>query len=152
MDVPWARAPTSRHSVGTCHRRFAMARWARLRFALLWVYWFSFFVCVGPVVELPDVGLSDAGLSGCRVGGLIWKRVSAAPGEELDQAGHKSPTQAPQPPRPRQSNYIRGELNISMVFGALGEKTREEKSMGVSVGGCLKQNTASRRKKKREKK
>jgi len=34
-----------------------------------------------------------------------------------------------------------------MVFGAL-----REKSMDVSVGGCLKQNMASRREKKREKK
>ena len=33
-----------------------------------------------------------------------------------------------------------------MVFGALGEK-----SMNVSVGGCLKQNMAARREKKREK-
>ena len=32
-----------------------------------------------------------------------------------------------------------------MVFGAL-----REKSMNVSVGGCLKQNMASRREKKRE--
>ena len=68
MGVPWARAPTSRYSVGTCHRRFAMARWARLRFALLWVYWFSFFVCVGSVVELSDVGLS--GVSDFRIAGL----------------------------------------------------------------------------------
>ena len=59
FDVPWARAPTSRHSVGTCHGRFAMARWARFRFVLLRVYWFSLFLCVGPVVELSDVGLSD---------------------------------------------------------------------------------------------
>ena len=37
FDVPWARAPKSRYSVGTCHRRFAMARWARLCFALLYI-------------------------------------------------------------------------------------------------------------------
>ena len=35
FDGSRARAPTSRHSVGTCHLRFAMARWARLCFALL---------------------------------------------------------------------------------------------------------------------
>ena len=53
MNVPWVRAPTSRYSVvGTGHGRFAMARWARFRFVLLWVYWFSFFLCVGSVVEL----------------------------------------------------------------------------------------------------
>ena len=58
VDVPWVRAPILRHSVGTCHCRFAMARWARLRFALLWVYWFSLFLCV-----LPNVGLLVVGLS-----------------------------------------------------------------------------------------
>ena len=63
---------------------------------------------------------------------MLWKWVSAAFGEALDQAGHKSPTQAPQPPRPRQRKYIRGELNTSMVFDAL-----REKSMNVSVGGVL---------------
>ena len=72
LNVPWVRAPVLRHSVGTCHRRFVMARWARSRFALLWVYCFSFFLCVGPncrVVELSDVGLPDVGLSGCRMSG-----------------------------------------------------------------------------------
>ena len=43
FDVPWSRAPILRHSVGTCHRRFTMARWARVCFALIWVYWFSCF-------------------------------------------------------------------------------------------------------------
>jgi len=43
FDVPWSRAPILRHSVGTCHRRFTMARWARVCFALFWVYWFSCF-------------------------------------------------------------------------------------------------------------
>ena len=51
------------------------------------------FLCVGLVVGLSDVGLSDVG--------LLWKWVSAAFGNVLDQAGHKSPTQAPQPPRLR---------------------------------------------------
>ena len=63
FDVPWVRAPNLRHSVGTCHRRFAIARWARLRFALLWVYWVLLFLCVGPVGGLSDVGLSDVELS-----------------------------------------------------------------------------------------
>ena len=30
FDVPWSRAPILRHSVGTCHRRFTMARWPRV--------------------------------------------------------------------------------------------------------------------------
>ena len=38
-----------------------MARVARFRFALLWVYFILFFV--GPVVGLSDVGLSDVELS-----------------------------------------------------------------------------------------
>ena len=86
---------------------------------------------------MSDVGLSDVG--------LLWKWVSAAFGKVLDQAGHKSPTQVPQPPRARSRKYIRGESNASMVFGAL-----REKSMNVSVGGHLKQNMASRREKKRK--
>ena len=74
-------------------------------------------------------------MSGCRVVGwsdvgLLWKWVSAASGEALDQAGHKSPTQAPQPPRPRQRKYIRGELNTSTAFGAL-----RERGINASVGG-----------------
>ena len=44
------------------------------------------------------LGLSDVGLSDV---GLLWKWVSAAFGNVLDQAGHKSPTQVPQPPRAR---------------------------------------------------
>ena len=96
LDVSWARAPTSRHSVG-----FAMARWARTRFALPWVYLFLFFLCrVGfSNRRMSDVGLSDVGLSDV---GLLWKWVSAVFGGALDQAGHKRPTQAPQPPRPFQ--------------------------------------------------
>ena len=67
LNVPWVRAPISRYSVvGTGHGRFAMVRWARYRFVLLWVYWFSLFLCVGSVVvDLSDVGLSDVGLSNC---------------------------------------------------------------------------------------
>ena len=79
------------------------ARWARLYFALFWVYWFSLFLCVGLVVGLPNVGLSDVGLAdvGLADVGLFRKWVSAAFREVLDQAGHKSPTQAPRPPRLR---------------------------------------------------
>ena len=73
---------------------------------------------------MSDVGLSDVG--------LLWKWVSAAFGKVLDQAGHKSPTQVPQPPRARSRKYIRGESNASMVFGAL-----REKSMNVPVGTML---------------
>ena len=58
------------------------------------------------------------------------------------QKPHTSPTT---PARALKKN-IRGELNTCMVFGAL-----REKSMNVSVGGCLKQNMASRREIKREK-
>ena len=79
-------------------------------------------------------------MSDCRIVGLLWKWVSAAFGKVLDQAGHKSPTT----PRVRYRKNIRGELNTSMVFGAL-----REKSMSVPVGGCLKQNMAFRREKKR---
>ena len=96
---------------------------------------------IGFRVSLCRVGCR---IVGCRIVGLLWKWVSAAFGKVLDQAGHKSPTQAPQPPRPRRRKYIRGELNTSMVLGAL-----REKSMNVSVGGCLKQNMAFRREKKR---
>ena len=70
FDVPRARAPTSRHSVGTCHRRFAMARLVMLRFALFWFYWFSLFLCVGFVVGLSDcriAGLSDCQMSECQM-------------------------------------------------------------------------------------
>ena len=83
---------------------------------------------------------------GCRIVGLLWKWVSAAFGVALDQTGHNSPTQAPQPPRLRQRKYIRGELNTRIVLDAL-----RERGMNVSVGGCLKQNMASRRERKREK-
>ena len=78
---------------------------------------------------------------------MLWKWVSAAFGDVLDKAGKNSPTQTPQPERLHQGKYIRGEINTSMVLGALGEK-----SIHFSVGGCLKHNMASRReKKKREK-
>ena len=43
---------------------------------------------------------------------------SAALGEAIDQAEHKSSTQAPQPAL-AQKIYIRGELNTSMVLDAL---------------------------------
>ena len=42
--------------------------------------------------------MSDVGLS---VVGLLVKWVSAVPGGVFDQAGHKSPTKAPRPPRLR---------------------------------------------------
>ena len=93
VDVPWARAPILRHSVGTRHRRIIMARWARVRFALFWVYCFRVSLCRVVRVGCRIVGLSDVG--------LLWKWVSAAFGKVLDQAGHKSPTQVPQPPRVR---------------------------------------------------
>ena len=35
VDVPWVGALILRHSVGTGHCRFAMASWAKFRFALL---------------------------------------------------------------------------------------------------------------------
>ena len=70
----------------------------------------------GPVVglsdvRLPNVGLSDVGLSDCRMSGCrmldcFKKWVSVALWEILDQAGHKSPTQGPRPPRLRQRKYI----------------------------------------------
>ena len=59
------------------------------------------------------------------------------------QKPHTSPTT---PARALKKN-IRGELNTNRVFGAL-----REKSTKVPVGGCLKQDMASRREKKREKK
>ena len=46
---------------------------------------------------MSDVGFSDVG--------LLWKWVSAALGNVLDQAGHKSPTQVPQPPRALKKIY-----------------------------------------------
>ena len=58
------------------------------------------FLCVGLVVGLSDVGLSDVG--------LLWKWVSAAFGNVLDQAGHnKSPTQSHNP-RARAKENIYG--------------------------------------------
>ena len=57
------------------------------------------------------------------------------------QKPHTSPTTPA-----RAKEYIYGaSQNASMVFGSL-----REKSMYVPVGGCLKQNVASRREKKRE--
>ena len=125
-----------------------MARWARVRFVLLWVYCFSLFLCEGIVVGFSDAGLSGVGLSGCRVSDyrVAWKWVSESFGKVLDQAGHKSPRQAPQSPRLRLRRYIRGELNTSMELDAL-----REKGMDVSVGGCLKRNIASRRERRERK-
>ena len=84
------------------------------------------------VVGLPDVG-------------LFWKWVSAVFGEVLDQAEHKSPTQAPQP-RAGARKYIRGELNTRMEFDALREKKcpgkgkgRREVGHGLISRGYLKQ-------------
>ena len=57
------------------------------------------------------------------------------------QKPHTSPTT---PARALKKIYT-GESSASIVFGAL-----REKSMNVSVGGCLKQNMASRREKERE--
>ena len=47
---------------------------------------------------MSDFRMSDFRMSDCRMSGveLLWKWVSAASGEVLDQAGHKSPTEAPQ--------------------------------------------------------
>ena len=72
FDVLWVRAPILRHSAGTCRCRYAMAKWARLFFALLWVYWLSLFLCrivgcrvVGcQIAECRIAGLSDSLLSG----------------------------------------------------------------------------------------
>ena len=86
---------------------------------------------------MSDVGLSDVG--------LLWKWVSAAFGNVLDQAGYKSPTQVPQPPPRALKKIYTGRVKRKQLSGAL-----REKSMDVSVGGCLKQNMASRREKKRE--
>ena len=58
------------------------------------------------------------------------------------QKPHTSPTT----PAPTLKKYTRGELNTSMVFGAL-----RRKSINVSVGGLMKQNMASRRERRREK-
>ena len=58
----------------------------------------------------------------------------------------KPQTSPTTPARALKEKNIRGELNTSMVFGTL-----REKSMDVSVGGCLKQNMAPRREKKGEK-
>ena len=110
-----------------------------MRFALLWFIVFRCLFFVGLVVGfsnvgLPGVGLPDVGcrIAGCRIAGLLWEWVSAAFWGAFDRAGHKSPTQTPQPPRPRQRKYIRGELNTSVVFDAL-----REKSMNVPVRGVL---------------
>ena len=67
-----------------------------------------FVVSLCRVPGLSDVGLPDVG--------LFWKWVSAAFGKVLDQAGHKSPTQAPQHRACAKEKYIRGELNIRMVL------------------------------------
>ena len=58
---------------------------------------------IGFRVSLCRVGCRIVGcrVVGCRIVGLLWKWVSAAFRNVLDQAGHKSPTQVPQPPRAR---------------------------------------------------
>ena len=63
FDVPWARASILRHSVGTSHRLFAMARWARLRFALLWFIGFRCFFVKGWLLGCLIVGCRIVGLS-----------------------------------------------------------------------------------------
>ena len=61
------------------------------------------FLCVGLVV-----GLSDCRIVGCRIVGLLWKWVSAAFGNVLDQAGHKTPTPSPTTPPARAEENIYG--------------------------------------------
>ena len=88
---------------------------------------------------MSDVGLSDVG--------LLWKWVSAAFGNVLDQAGHnKSPTQSHNPRARALKKIYTGRVKHKHGVWCL---EREEKSMNVSVGGCLKQNMAFRREKKR---
>ena len=68
----------------------------------------------------------------------VWERFRSG----RAQKPHKSPTT----PACALKKNTRGELNTGMVFGAL-----REKSMDVSVGGCLKHNMASRREKRERK-
>ena len=67
---------------------------------------FSLFLYVGLVFGLPDVGLSDVGLTGCRIALEMGFRSAWG---ALDQAGHKSSTQAkPHSPRARAKANIYG--------------------------------------------
>ena len=67
--------------------------------------------------------------------------------ESFKSGRAQKPHTSPAIPAPVLKKNIRGELNTSMVFGAL-----REKSMGVSVGGCSKQSMISRREKKGKRK
>ena len=87
-----------------------------------------------------DCRMSDVG---CRIALEMGFRSDLG---SIRSGRAKKPHRSPIAPAPAPKKNIRGELNTSMVFGAL-----REKSMKVSVGGCLKQNMASRREKKREK-
>ena len=104
---------------------------------------------IGFRVSLCRVGCRIVGcrIVGCRIVGLLWKWVSAAFGNVLDQAGHKSstPPSPTTPPRALKKIYT-GRVKHKHGVWCL---EREEKSMNVSVGGCLKQNMAFRREKKK---
>ena len=118
FDVPWVRAPVVRHSVCTCHRRFAMAESARLRIALLWVYWLSLFLCVG----------SDYGLPGCWNAGLFSKWFPQRLGGNWIRQGTKAPH-----PRAGAHINIRGELNTSRML----DEIREKNCVGAGCMGIL---------------
>ena len=119
-----------------------MARWARLRFALLWVDCFSLFLCVGLVVGLSDIGMSGVGLSDCRIAlEMGFRGVWGCVRYDRAQKPHTSPTT----PAPALKKIYTGRVNICMMLDAL-----REKSTNVSVGGCLIQNMATRRVGKRE--
>ena len=101
------------------------------------------FLLVGLVVGFSDVGLSDVGFS---VVGLLWKRVSEAFGEVFDQAGHKSPYTSPTTPA-----LALKKISTGRVKHTHGSWCLERKEHSRVIGGCLKQNMASRRERKREK-
>ena len=101
-----------------------MARWARLRFALLWVYWvFVVSLCRAGwrIVGLPDCRI--AGLPDCRIVGLS---VVGLLGECIDQEGHKSPTT----PAPTLKKICTGRIKYKHGFWCLGREEHERVSRG----------------------
>ena len=86
--------------------------------------------------------MSDVGLSDCFGDGF---------GKVLDQAGHESPTQVPQPPRVRQRKNIRGEVS-TMLKHKHGVWCLEREEHGrVSRGMLETEHCLQEREKEREK-
>ena len=113
----------------------------------------------GPGCALPCFGFIGFRVSlcraGCRIVGcrIVGCRIALEMGFrsvwECFRSGRaqQKPHTVPQPPRARALNKIyTGRVKHKHGVWCL---EREEKSMNVSVGGCLKQNMAFRREKKR---